>query len=146
MSTDPRFSLAADGPDATLTAAELAQRLEYLLSPVLSSRRTAAPLAQALEDVERAAQDFTLRWVEIISRTNHELAYQFAAAAPQALSDFDGEHAEAWIIHAMDSYDRDGLYAGSEVFRRHADFAVHHGNSSADRAVEFQAAAPILER
>lgn len=140
MSSDPRFSHVADTP---LTDAALEERLDYLLSPVLSSRRTAAPLAAPLSALSRATQDFTLRWVEIISRTNHELAYQFAAAAPAALAPFNADNAEAWIIHAMDTYDRDGLHLGSEVLRRHADFAARHDTA---HAVELPSVAPILER
>lgn len=50
-----------------LTEAELYGRLDYLLSPVLSSRRTAAPLA-------RPQQDFVLHWIEVTARTNYEMA------------------------------------------------------------------------
>lgn len=147
MSTDPRFE-AADGPPGENAALEplsttvLEHRLDYLLNPVLSTRRTAAPLAQALATAERADQEFTLRWVEIISRTNHELAYQFAAAAPTALQRLDAERAEAWIIHAMDTYDRDGLHLGCEVFRHPAAYTTRDDA----RGVALESVAPVLTR
>ena len=64
-----------------LTLDELDDRLDYLLSPVLSSRRTATPLAHALAALDRPLQDFVLHWIEVITRTNYEMAYQFAVAA-----------------------------------------------------------------
>jgi nitric oxide reductase NorD protein len=128
---------------APLTAAELHHRLDALLNPVLSSRRTAAPLAIALAPLNRTRQDFALHWVEIIARTNYELAYQFAATAPAALNVLDESTAEAWIIHAMDSYDRDGLQQGSKVFKKFSAFAARAGN---EQALRYEEVAPVLER
>lgn len=107
---------------APLTALELRDKLNYLLGPVLSSRRSAAPLAQAMADLDRCGQDFVLHWIEVIDRSNYEMAYQFAAAAPAALAHFDPATAEAWILHAMDVYDRDGLHRGAQTLRQFANF------------------------
>ena len=126
----------------SLTTAALDQRLNALLNPVLSTRRTALPLAQALTALTRAQQDFTLHWVEIIGRTNYEMAYQFAAAAPAALPALDAATAEAWIIHAMDSYDRAGLYQGTESFKNCSAYALQ---ANEQHAVAFAEAAPVLE-
>lgn len=104
--------------DAPLPLTELTQQLDYLLSPVLSSRRTAAPLAELLAPLNRTQQDFVLHWVEVIDRSNYEMAYQFAAAAPAALAKMDTAAVEAWILQALDTYDRDGLYRGSQVFKQ----------------------------
>ena len=49
----------------------------------------------------------------MIARTNGEMAYQFAALAPEALLKLDPATVEAWIIHAMDTFDREGMYRGS---------------------------------
>ena len=100
------------------SAEELDDRLDYLLSPVLSSRRTATPLAKLLVPLDRSQQDFVLHWIEVIDRTNYEMAYQFAAAAPAALARLDTAAVEAWIIQAMDTYDRDGLHRGGQVFKQ----------------------------
>ncbi len=104
--------------EARLTEAELRDRLDYLLSPVLSARRTAAPLAQLLAPLTREQQHFVLHWIEVINRSNYEMGYQFAAAAPAALVRLDAAALETWIIEAMDTYDREGLHRGSEVFRQ----------------------------
>ena len=127
---------------APLTVAQISQRLDALLNPVLSSRRTAQPLATALAPLNRQQHDFTLHWVEIISRTNYELAYQFAAAAPGAMTALDARAAEAWIIQAMDSYDCGGLHQGTEGFRNYSAFATQ---AQEKHAVRFAEAAPVLE-
>jgi len=125
-----------------LTASELTQQLDYLLGPVLSSRRTAAPLAELLAPLSRAEQDFVLHWIEIIDRSNYEMAYQFAAAAPAALARLDTAAAEAWVIEAMDTYDRDGLYRGSQVFKQVEAYLPAAANTS---AATFEQHAPVLE-
>lgn len=127
---------------APFSISELTQRLDYLLSPVLSSRRTAAPLAELLAPYPREQQNFVLHWVEVIDRSNYELAYQFAAAAPAALAKMDTAAAEAWIRQALDTYDRDGLHRGSQVFKQIADWLP----SAADaHAATFEQHATVLE-
>lgn len=124
-----------------LTAPELNTLLDALLNPVLSSRRTARALADALAPFTRGQQEFTLRWTEIIARTNYEMAYQFVAATPAALATLDTANAEAWIIHAMDTYDRAGLYLGGEAFKNFSAFA---DRAAEQNAVRFDEAAPVL--
>ena len=124
------------------TTSELKDKLDALLNPVLSSRRTAAPLAQPLAALTRASQEFALHWVEVIGRTNYEMAYQFASAAPDALMLLDAGAAEKWIILAMDSYDREGLHQGSLVFKNFAAFAASTGN---EYAVAYEDVTHILE-
>lgn len=125
-----------------LSVTELTQKLDYLLGPVLSSRRTAAPLAGLLAPLDRAQQDFVLHWIEIIDRSNYEMAYQFAASASVALAKMDAAAAEAWIIRALDVYDRDGLHRGSQVFKQIDTWlpAVTNGH-----AATFEQCAPVLE-
>jgi nitric oxide reductase NorD protein len=110
--------------DKPLSAAELESKLDESLDPVLSSRRTAAPLATALAGFSRERQDFTLRWVDIIAKTNSEMAYQFAARVPEAFRLMTPATMEAWIIHAMDVYDNEGLYPGCSAFAQVESFAT----------------------
>ncbi len=107
----------------SLSAAVLEEKLDEYLDPVLSSRRTAIGLSTALEEFERDRQEFVLHWVSIIAKTNAELAYQFAAHAPEGLRLMDREDIEGWIIQAMDVYDKMGLYPASAVFRDITTFA-----------------------
>lgn len=127
---------------APLSVTELTQQLDYLLSPVLSSRRSAVPLAEQLAPLTRAQHDFVLHWIEVIDRSNYEMAYQFAAAAPAALVKMDVAAVEAWILQALDTYDRDGLYRGSQVFKQIDDWRP----SAADaHAATFEQHAPVFE-
>lgn len=125
------------------SALELEERLEEFLDPVLSSRRTAAGIAKTIADVSREQQDFILRWVEIITRSNSEMGYQFAAQAPLALELMDEDEIENWVIHAMDEYDKQGLYGASAVFKEVRDYA----NGIVDKAhgVELDAISGVLE-
>ncbi|MBM3374463.1 MAG: hypothetical protein FJY44_11405, partial [Betaproteobacteria bacterium] len=122
-------------------APALQQQLEYLLGPVLSARRNAAPLAQAIATLDHARQAFVLHWIEVIDRSNYELAYRFAAAAPAALECLDETAARAWLLEALDRYDREGLHSASSVLQDHAAFGT-----AADHAVacNFEECAGVL--
>jgi len=109
---------------------------------VLSSRRTAAPLAEQLAPLTRTQQDFVLHWIEVIDRSNYEMAYQFAASAPTALARLDNAAVEAWILQALDTYDRDGLYQGSQVFKQ---VDVWLPSAANEHTATFEQHAPVLE-
>jgi nitric oxide reductase NorD protein len=127
---------------APLSVTELTQQIDYLLSPVLSSRRTSAPLVEQLAPLPRTQQDFVLHWIEVIDRSNYEMAYQFAAAAPAALARLDTAAVEAWILLALDTYDRDGLYSGSQVFKEIESYLPAATDA---HAATFEQHAPVLE-
>jgi nitric oxide reductase NorD protein len=91
--------------------------LEEMLDPVLSSRRTAAPLAAGLAPLPAFQQHFVLHWAGAVASSSTELAYQLAALAPRALALLDLEGMEGWLVRAMDVYDREGLYAASAVLK-----------------------------
>lgn len=139
-SSDPRLAALAAAP---LGAGELEERLDEILDAVLSTRRTAARLARAIAALPRGEQDFALHWTAVVARTNPEMAYQFAAAAPAALTRLDLAAAEAWIIQAMDTYDREGLYRGSAVLKDLDQFAGDASGSSS--AQSFEEAAQVLQ-
>ncbi len=100
-----------------LNAEEMEERLDEFLDPILSSRRTAAAVAKRLAVCNSQQQTFVLHWVEVIAHTNAELAYQFANNVIQALNIMDYEGVEAWIIQAMDVYDKKGLHSAIGVLR-----------------------------
>jgi nitric oxide reductase NorD protein len=89
---------------------KIEEKLDEYLDAVLSSRRSAHGLAYALAQFARPQQAFVLRWVDIIAKTNAELAYQFARRTPDALKTLDTSGIEDWVIRAMDVYDSNGLY------------------------------------
>jgi len=127
---------------AKLTAAQLEERLDEALDPVLSSRRTAQPLAAKLASLGRDLQDFALHWTAVIARTSGELAYRFAALAPDVLGRVDPPAAEAWIIHAMDTFDREGLYRGSAELTNVDAFMQASRHS--EQAVTFEDVSNVL--
>jgi nitric oxide reductase NorD protein len=100
-----------------LNADEMEERLDEFLDPILSSRRTAASVAKKLAVCNYQQQEFVLHWVGVIAHTNAELAYQFANNVIQALNLMDDEGVEAWIIQAMDVYDKKGLHSAIGVLR-----------------------------
>jgi nitric oxide reductase NorD protein len=100
-----------------LSAAALEERFEDLVGAVLSSRRTAAGIAQRLAGEPRALQDFVLHWTGVTSKSNPELAYQFAAQSADAVAALGQAGAQRWLLAAMDVYDRDGLYRASAALK-----------------------------
>jgi len=99
------------------SAAALEQRLDDLIGAVLSSRRTAAAIAQRLAGESRALQDFVLHWTGVTSKSNPELAYQFAVLSADAVAALGRPGAQRWLLAAMDVYDRDGLYRASATLK-----------------------------
>ena len=139
-SSDPRLAALAAEPFST---GELEGHLDELLDAVLSTRRTSTPLARELAGLSRSEQEFVLHWTGVVARTNAEMAYQFVAAAPEALQRLDPATAEAWIVQAMDTYDREGLHRGSTVLRNLDEFTALAGNSA--HAQSFDDAALVLQ-
>ncbi len=139
-SSDPRLNALATEP---FSAAELEGRLDDMLDAVLSTRRTATPLAEALAELSRGEQEFVLHWTGVVARTNPEMAYQLAAAAPVALRRLDLAEAEAWVVQAMDTYDREGLYRGSAVLKNVDEYASRAGGGA--HAESFDEAAQVLQ-
>jgi nitric oxide reductase NorD protein len=127
-------------PTPALSADEVAARLAETLDAVLSSRRTPREAAFDIAALDRPAQDFILHWTHVIARTSAELAFQLAIAAPPAVRTLGREAAERWVVRAIDAYDRDGLYAGTEALRDLTSFA--EGDDGA--TVTFEDAAPVL--
>ena len=68
--------------DAAQLSGLLDEKLDVSLDPSLSERHAAHGLAESLALFDRTHQDFVLRWIGIIARTNVEMAFQFATQAP----------------------------------------------------------------
>jgi len=126
-----------------LTAAELEERFEELIGAVLSSRRTAAGIAQALAARARGPQDFILHWVGVTAKSSPELAYQFAALASDALAELGYAGTERWLLAAMDVYDREGLYRASAELKELPVFIAQVREGSG--AVAFEDVSGVLE-
>ena len=106
-----------------LSANRIEEKLEELLGAVLTSRRTASEPTLKLSLLDRSSQEFALHWAGVISKSNSEMAFQFASHVSQAFKLMDSDGVTQWIIEAMDIYDRQGLYPGSASFREAKKFA-----------------------
>ncbi|MCZ7598061.1 MAG: hypothetical protein M5U09_10550 [Gammaproteobacteria bacterium] len=91
-----------------LSAAELEAGLEDSLDAVLSSRRTVSVPARELAELDDAAQRFALKWLDVVCASNAELGYHFITRAAGALARLPPADAEAWVVEALDVYDRRG--------------------------------------
>ena len=100
---------------APMTADEIQTRLDEMLDAVLSSGRNTARPAEQLAVCSSAQQTFVLHWLDVIVRTNSELGFQFVVNVPRAFAVMDLDHVEKWVINAMDVYDQQGLYPGSQA-------------------------------
>lgn len=141
--------MSAAAPAATpsplpLSRRQLEQALDEYLDPVLSSRRTAQEPASGLAALPRAQQDFALHWVDVIAKSNAEMAYQFASYVPKALATMGTEGTRIWLLRAMDVYDKAGLYPGSAAFARLDEFAREHRLDGI--SVTLDEVRPVLER
>ena len=127
-----------------LTVGLIEERLEEILDAVLSSRRTATEPAGTVAKRHRPEQDFIFYWLGVIIRTNSEMGFQFVSHASRAFELMDFEGVEAWIIDAMDIYDRHGLYPGSEAFANVHLFAAEY--ALRPRRVDLEEIKEVLDR
>ena len=128
--------------DHPLSVAALEARLDASLDPALSARRT-THLAEALTTFTRDEQELVLRWTDVIARTNTEMAYLFATQAPEGLRRMRRADIEAWIVQAMDVYDRMGLFPACKIFREVAEFAAEARDNAC--GVTFEDISGVLE-
>jgi nitric oxide reductase NorD protein len=143
MSSSRPFSdRASPAPAARIPRVEIEAALDRLLDPVLSARRTVADVAARIALLARTHQDFVLHWVVVVARTNIELAYQFAAAAPEALAVMEPAIAEGWVVEAMDRYDQEGLHRAAQVLRSPSAYLER---SAEPAAVRLEDVAPTLQ-
>jgi nitric oxide reductase NorD protein len=68
-------------------------------------------------------QEFALHWTNVIRKSNAEMAFQFVSRVPLALKLMGLEGSQQWLLHAMDIYDKEGLYPGSAAFESIEQFS-----------------------
>jgi nitric oxide reductase NorD protein len=94
------------------------------------SFRNTEHVSEMLERLNAPAQAFVLDWAKRIASTHIEIAYQFTAQATHALQLMDEHMIEAWVLQAMDVYDRAGLHPALKVIRD-IDLFVRQGRERA---------------
>jgi nitric oxide reductase NorD protein len=113
------------------------KQLEMLLDhyfEVEFTFRNTRGIAEKLVTLPAAQQNFILDWIKRIASTHIEIAYQFAEQGQRALELMDEPMIEAWILRAMDLYDRSGLYAALQVIQQ-MELFVQQGRERASRAL-----------
>lgn len=108
-----------------LNPKEMERTLDSFLKPVLSYRRTAAEPAKKLAGFNLEAQNFAIYWVDVINSFDTELAFQFADHFSPAYLCLKGDlkHMREWVIHALESYDHNGLIPAIKIFHEVEEFA-----------------------
>ena len=103
----------------------MTRKLEALLDEILevefSFRNTADPAA-SIARLTPEKQRYVIDWVRRVASTNIELGYQYACHAVTALEAMETSLVEEWALHAMDTYDREGLRPAHEIMLRLDDF------------------------
>jgi len=112
---------------------EICERLDRILQAEFTFLRTEQP-AEVIAGLLRSEQDYILNWVERVASTNIQIAYQFITRAINGLESMDQKIIEAWVLHAMDMYDKSGLHAAMAVMQN-LDSFVQDSHARAAGAV-----------
>lgn len=126
---------------APLSGAEIGRQLDEILEVEFSFLHTES-VAAALAVLPREQQELVLDWTRRVASTNIQLAFEFAQRAEQALAKMDPEMISAWCLHAMDSYDRSGLFPAMAVIKDLQGF-VSFGLQRASASL-LESAEPVL--
>jgi len=138
-----QHSFAMRTDDAPYSQAEIEEQLDDILCAALSSRRSAAAIAAGIAPLPRAQQEFVLAWAQVAAQNVAELGYQFTAQAPQALALFGRGGTEKWLLHALDAYDKQGLYPACAALKDLAGFK--RASDAAGEGVALAEVARVLE-
>ncbi|MCP4289145.1 MAG: VWA domain-containing protein [Gammaproteobacteria bacterium] len=95
--------------------------LDEILEVEFSFRNTAEP-AREIGSLSDADRPYVIDWVRRVASTHVELAYQYACHVVEALAKMEREQVESWALHAMDTYDREGLRPALQVILHLDDF------------------------
>jgi len=124
-----------------------ADQLEALIAPflveVLSRSRSLPNLIDTLVPLAQEQQSRVLHWIEVISRTNAELAFQFAMFAPRALEKMTLPEIDEWVLHAMNIYDHQGLYTATNELK-HVDRYIRERHQR-NKSLQLESVRKVLE-
>jgi nitric oxide reductase NorD protein len=109
--------------DTRLNGGELGERLDSIFSFDVSSGRSYEELIAAIVPLPCSEQDFVLHWAAVAARTHLEIAYLVVLLAPQALGRLSMRQTEAWVVAALEGFDRSGLRAAVVRLRDIEGFA-----------------------
>lgn len=111
-------------PDTAQASAATLDTIRFGRVRALLERHAGGEVSLAvLKSLPAEQQQFIVHWVEVIARSDTELARLFARRAPQAFEHLEAAGVEAWLIQAMDAYDKRGLGYGVAVLEDLEGFA-----------------------
>ncbi|MDH4275251.1 MAG: nitric oxide reductase activation protein, partial [Gammaproteobacteria bacterium] len=99
---------------SAMSLADIVQRLDISLQVEFTFYHT-DELAKTVLPLSRADQEFYLTWVERVASTHLEISHQFAQRGAELIARMDKHVLEAWLIHAMDTYDIEGLFPAMKI-------------------------------
>ncbi len=100
----------------SLSVAELEQRLDEALELDLV-RLSPEQAAALLAPLPRAQQERALHWSQIAAQAHVQIGQQVSIHAATALQLMSDEVVGRWVYHALDLYDRKGLFPAIEVVK-----------------------------
>jgi nitric oxide reductase NorD protein len=83
-------------------------------------------LLERIRQLPDTRQHFVFHWTGVIARSDSELARLFAQHVLAAFRLMDEAGVEAWLFHAMDSYDKHGLGSAITALEDVESFAIEY--------------------
>ena len=120
-------------PPRGLSAAEVQSRLDEWLQ-VEFTHHVLHDQAQRIAALNADDQDFVLGWVRRSAAVNVQVGHLIATHAPRMLTPATRRPVEAWVLQALDEFDRNGLKSALETLR-HPERFVGPGREHAGAAV-----------
>jgi nitric oxide reductase NorD protein len=119
-----------------ITFEQLRADLNRLVPGMFADTKLLSDLACCYARFAAEEQHFFLRWIEVIAKSNHELAFLFAGRVPDAMARMGRAGVEAWLQAAMDAFDHRGLGAALEIINTLDAFVQNHAERVTGIALE----------
>ena len=96
---------------------EIELRLELIVEPALNTKRTVFKPAQLLAESSLADQERFIASVDVLAKTDAELAYQFCHLAAISLKVVEELAWQDWVTHILSTYTDNGINASINAMR-----------------------------
>ena len=102
--------------------------LEKFTAGALARHGNVEDIVARIAALERRDQDFVYAWVELIARSNHELAAHFIGRVASAFDKMERSGVEDWVDQAMTTFDNRGLGFAIEALENVDEFAREYAS------------------
>lgn len=96
---------------------EIELRLELIVEPALNTKRTVFKPAQLLAESSLADQERFIASVDVLAKTDAELAYQFCHLAAISLKVVEELAWQDWVTHILTTYTDNGINASIDAMQ-----------------------------